>query len=97
MRAAIIFLALALAGCASNEQIIPATALPAVTKPVTQAVDLRPMCITVKDYSAAAQADLLAAIEALPKSSPIIPAFGDYKRMRDEARACANAASNILH
>src|ERR1700744_6028952 len=81
-----------LVGCATQDQYI-ATAPPAqLTKPATQKVDLKPICGTVKPYTPAAQTDLATAIAALPAGSPIIPAMGDYKRMRDEARACATAA-----
>lgn len=52
-------------------------------------VDVAKVCGQVKDID---QAALASAIAALPADSPIIAAMGDYKRMRDEARACQRAA-----
>lgn len=77
------------AGCAGQgPEVSTAQPISITTAPV----DLRPMCGTVKTYTDQQMTDLAAAIGALPDNSPIPPAFGDYRRMRDEARACAKAS-----
>lgn len=48
-------------------------------------------CPTVIEYSAAFQAQLADALEALPTDSPIHVAMSDYKVIRDQARACQRA------
>jgi hypothetical protein len=53
-------------------------------------LDVKPICGTVRVYSPAEEKYLAEAVTALPKNSPIIPALGDYRRMREEARACRN-------
>lgn len=90
MRALVILAAIALAGCAFDRD----PEIRGESAPIeVHQVDLRPMCGTVKDYSPADQVVLAKAIDALPGDSPIIPVIGDYKRMRDEARACQSSAS----
>lgn len=80
-------LALALAGCLGAGQDRPQT-----DAPPAPAIHLSGLCLEVKQYSPAELAALADAVEHLPAKSPIIPAMGDYKRMRDESRACQAAA-----
>lgn len=83
MRAiALVAMALMLAACLD----LPS---PPAAPGAIAAVDVGKVCGQIKDID---QSALASAIAALPADSPIIAAMGDYKRMRDEARACAAAA-----
>lgn len=78
---------LALAGCEARDSQILAAPMPRI-----QQLDLGRVCGSVKTYTVQELQALAIAIQALPDDSPIIPAIGDYKRMREEARACAAAS-----
>lgn len=84
-------LALAVSGCLGRGEEI-ATAPPPVSQPKVTSVDLRPMCGTLKNWTAEEMTAVADALAALPASNPIFPFIGDYRRMRDEARACQKAA-----
>lgn len=45
-------------------------------------------CVPLREYTLEQQGALADAVDALPESSPLIPAMLDYSRMRDQARAC---------
>lgn len=87
---------LAVASCAKDEDL--AASLAALPQPAptvaAKPIDLKAVCEKVKDYSPAEIKALADAVIRLDKNSPIIPAMGDYKRMRDEARACLRGASS---
>ena len=87
MRAIAIAAFLALAGCAAPQCPAPppAAAPPAAAN---KPVDLTAMCGTVAPLD---DQELAQAFAGLPDNSPLIFAIGDYKRMRDEARACLAA------
>lgn len=80
--------ALLLAGCFGAGGEAPATVAPSVAATIS----LRGVCPRVKVYTPAELAALGDAIDRLESSSPIIPAMADYKRMRDQGRACALSA-----
>lgn len=85
--AAIVITSAGLAGCFATAAP-PAPVASAPPRPL-KPVDIKPICITVKTYTPAEEQALGAAISALDENNPIIPAMGDYHRMREQARACA--------
>lgn len=78
-------LGLAGAGCFPKDRIEDVS-------PGVHTVDLSGTCLTVKEYAPGELASLGDAIAQLPNDSPIISAMGDYKRMRDQSRACHKTA-----
>lgn len=48
-------------------------------------------CMQVRQWGIVDQQNMLADFKALPPDSPLIGAFTDYYRMRQEARACNGA------
>lgn len=76
--------ALAVVGCMPKDAI-ETTAPPRALAPT---VKLSGLCLEVK----AAPAGLDEALAPIPADSPIIAAMADYKRMRDQSRACHETA-----
>lgn len=58
----------------------------------TSVPDPAATCASVTPLSDKQQDAIVAAEKALPDGSPLTPALLDWKRMRDEGRACARAA-----
>ncbi len=86
--AALVLTGTALAGC-----FITAAPPPPATSGALQPLpklDVKPICGTVKEYSAAEEKALADAVATLDEKSPIVAALGDYRRMREQARACKN-------
>lgn len=71
-----------------------APALRPAPRPAVKHVDMKPICGSVKTYSSAEMNALAAALADLDVQSPIVGAFGDYQRMRNEQRACVKAAGS---
>lgn len=50
---------------------------------------IRSQCLPMKDYSAAQQQALAAALAAVAPDSPLVGAMADYGALRAANRACA--------
>ena len=89
--------AMALAGCVPKDQIqtVPEAPPPVpATKPTVKMIDLTKLCVIVKTYTPAEEKALADAVSALPATNPVITAMGDYRRMREDGRACIAKAKN---
>lgn len=87
--AAVAMASIGLQGCFGNASDLP----PAPSLSI-KPVDLKPICGQVKIYSPAESAALAAALEHLDPHNPLVAAIGDYRRMREEARACQASAGS---
>lgn len=63
--------------------------------PGSSDVVVRFVCLRVNEYDRATQDKALAEFNALPQGSALRQFIGDYKRLRDQVRACRERSAAV--
>lgn len=63
--------------------------------PGSSEVVVKFVCLRVNEYDRATQDKALAELSALPRDSALRLFVGDYKRLRDQVRACRERSAAV--
>lgn len=74
---------------------LPILTLLTACDPGSSETVVRFVCLRVNEYDRATQDKALAEFNALPQGSALRQFIGDYKRLRDQVRACRERSAAV--